>query len=771
MTKPLKLSEMKHQTASLKFMDKKKAVFDASDPGCVSADTEFLTPIGWKRIDQYSGELVAQFHPESREIDFVKPMQYIKKPCSTMIAIAPVRGTSQRLSPEHRVLFYRRDGSYGVKSAEEFMTDLHAQGPYSHNAKFCSTFKVITKTEIPMNEWNIRVMVAVIADGHFQTESTSRCVIRLKKERKIQRLQELLIKAQIKFDFRKCGGADPAYRVFTFVAPTHHKEFDTYWWKASQQQLEIIANEICYWDSSEDQRQSSGTRFSSLNERSADFAQYAFAAAKRPASLSFAVRNRRDEDRGVSIEYNVHAQDEDKFIGPGRANSVFVTANPEGFKYCFEVPTSFLLLRHNGYIFATGNTGKTYVEIKDFARQHKKDGKAMLVVCPKSLMHAAWANDIKKFAPHLKVSLADAKNRDAALAATADVYVINVDGVKDLLRFKPAFWKKFGRLVVDESTSFKHHTSQRSKALGKLSKHFEYRRCMSGTPSSNGICDLWHQYFILDGGKALGPSFFGFRNAVCTPTQNGPAAAHIKWTDKPGIEIMVAELVKHMTIRHKFEDCVDIPENHKYALPVQLTARHLASYNELKDTSMAIFKDSQVTAINAAVLATKLLQAASGAVYNDDGAYTSIATDRYELVLDLVEERQHSIVFYHWEHQLEELVKIAKLRKLRFSVWNPDHPEIADEFQEGKYQVLFAHPQSAGHGLTLTRGTATIWASPTYNLEHYLQGLKRVHRIGQTEKTETIVIVAEDTVDEKVWTALQAKSVNMTALLTELEAA
>jgi SNF2 family DNA or RNA helicase len=90
------------------------------------------------------------------------------------------------------------------------------------------------------------------------------------------------------------------------------------------------------------------------------------------------------------------------------------------------------------------------------------------------------------------------------------------------------------------------------------------------------------------------------------------------------------------------------------------------------------------------------------------------------------------------------------------------------EYQEGKYQVLFAHPQSAGHGLTLTRGTATIWASPTYNLEHFLQGLKRVHRIGQTEKTETIVVVAEGTLDEVVWDALQNKSVKMTELLEGL---
>ena len=419
-------------------------------------------------------------------------------------------------------------------------------------------------------------------------------------------------------------------------------------------------------------------------------------------------------------------------------------------------------------------TGKTYVEIMDFVRQHKKDKKAALVVCPKSLMRAAWANDIKKFAPHLTVSLCYATKRRESLEAKADVYIINVDGVKELAKLTAKkFWAKFGRIIIDESTSLKHHTSQRSNAAGKIIKHFEYRRCMSGTPSSNGICDLWHQYRLLDDGKRLGPSFFGFRNACCTPTQNGPLAQHLKWEDKPGIEIMVAELVKDITIRHKFEDCVDIPENHRYALPVTLSRRHMDVYNDLQETSLAVLRETTVTAVNAAVLATKLLQAASGAVYNDAGGYSTLSTERYELALDLVEERTHSIVFYLWEHQLEELIKEAKKRQNKkqlgeFAVWNPDHPEIADEFQEGQYQVLFAHPQSAGHGLTLTRGTATIWASPTYNLEHFLQGLKRVHRIGQVSKTETIVLVAEGTVDEKVWAALQTKNIKLTALLNEL---
>lgn len=415
-------------------------------------------------------------------------------------------------------------------------------------------------------------------------------------------------------------------------------------------------------------------------------------------------------------------------------------------------------------------TGKTFVELLDFAQRHKKDGKAMLVLCPKSIMRAAWHNDVQKFTPHLKTSLAYAKNRSDALSVDADIYILNIDGVKDLLKYKPAFWKKFSTIVIDEATSVKHAASGRSKATAKIIKNFEYRRLMTGTPTSNGICDIWHLALLADGGKRLGKSFFGFRAACCTPKQVGPAANMVQWVDRPGIENSVAALLADITIRHKFEDCVDIPENHMYAVTTQLTAKHRKLYNELEAESLLFAGKTIITAINGAVLATKLLQTASGAVYNDAGSYSPIASERYELVLDLVEAREHSVVFYQWEHQLEELLKEARARKVSHVVWDSNHSEIEAAFQKGQYQVLFAHPQSAGHGLTLTRGTATIWASPTYNLEHFQQGLKRIHRIGQRKKTETIVVIAEDTLDERVWASVQGKRIKMNELFEALAA-
>lgn len=434
-------------------------------------------------------------------------------------------------------------------------------------------------------------------------------------------------------------------------------------------------------------------------------------------------------------------------------------------------------LKASPIIFDTSDpgTGKTRSEVEDFAIRRRAGGKCMLVLATKSLLDPAWAADFAKFAPDMKVSLAYAANRQKAFDEPADVYVTNHDAVKWLAAKPAGFFKKFDTLVIDESTAFKHNTSLRSKAAAKIVKYFAYRRLLTGTPNSNGVCDLWHQVFLLDDGARLGRSFFQFRSAACVPEQVGPMPNMIKWVDRPGIEATLATLLRDITIRHRFEDCVDIPENHRYAKTFKLTKPHMAKYNEMLNNQMLFLKKSTVTAVNGAVVAGKLLQIAAGAVYNDAGGYSLVASERYEMVMDLVEERAHSIVFFQWKHQRDELIQEATYRKLAYAVYDGatsdgDRGRIIRDYQAGKYQVLFAHPQSAGHGLTLVKGTATIWASPTHNLEHYLQGLKRIHRIGQTEKTETIVIVGEGTIDEHVWASLQAKDVKMVDLLEGLMA-
>ena len=417
-------------------------------------------------------------------------------------------------------------------------------------------------------------------------------------------------------------------------------------------------------------------------------------------------------------------------------------------------------------------TGKTFVRIIGFAKRRKAGGGCLLVLAPRSLLRSVWVNDIAKFAPNLRVSVADANNREAAFAEDADVYITNVDAVKWLAERKPAFFARFSELVVDESTAYKHHTSQRSKAAAKIAKHFKYRCCMTGTPNGNTITDIWHQVQILDEGKRLGFSFYKFRDAVCQPTQVGRSAQAIRWNDKEGAEEAVFGLLSDIVVRHKFEDCVDIPANHTYSLDYELSPKQMRAYFEMEQTQMLTLKGKlpSVLAINAAAVATKLLQISSGAVYDGTGKYSVVDTVRYEMILDLIEQRKHSLCFFFWKHQRDALVAEATKRKVKFAVIDGSTSDRAREeivygYQSGAYQVLFAHPKSAAHGLTLTKGTATIWPCPTYDLEVFKQGSKRQHRMGQTQKTETIVIVAKGTIEEKVYELMLGKDARMTNLL------
>lgn len=415
-------------------------------------------------------------------------------------------------------------------------------------------------------------------------------------------------------------------------------------------------------------------------------------------------------------------------------------------------------------------TGKTLVEIMLFLKRRKK-GECLLVIAPKSLLEPAWENDIGKFAPDLVVSVAHASNREAAFEVDADVYVTNTDAVVWLSKKPKGFFARFNHIVVDEGTTFKHHTSARSRALNKIKVHFEYRSLLTGTPNSNSITDVWNQVNFLDDGKRLGHSFFAFRAAVCTPKQVGSRKEMVQWQDKDGAEESVFALLADITVRHKFEDCIDIPENAMFTVPYKLAPKQMRAYQEMALTQMAAMgKMKVVTAINAASVTTKLLQIASGAVYEHTGKYHAVDMGRYELVLDLAEERAHSLVFYLWQHQRDYLVEHAKKRGLRFCVYDSNatdkvRADMIRDYQNGMYQVMFAHPQSAAHGLTLTRGTATIWPSPTYNLEHFVQGNKRTYRNGQKNKTETIVIIAPGTLEEKVMEKLQGKNVRMLNLL------
>ena len=440
---------------------------------------------------------------------------------------------------------------------------------------------------------------------------------------------------------------------------------------------------------------------------------------------------------------------------------------------------AFASTRERVYDASDPGTGKTRSTIEIYAARRLQGAGCLLVLAPKSLLKSAWANDFLQFAPQLVTSVAYASNREKAFEANADVYITNIDATTWLAKQKPAFFAKFkdGMLVLDEADAYKHHTSARSKALNKIKGYFRYRQALSGTPDTNSITDLWHQYFILDDGQRLGKSFYGFRNNACEAKQSGPLASMVKWTDKPGIEAVVGHLIKDITIRHKLEDCVSIPENFLSAFPYELAPAQQKAYQEMAESAIAMMLTGElVEAINGAAVRTKLLQIAAGAVYDGYGGYHVLDTGRYELTADLVAQRRHCVVFFLWKHQRDLLIDEFQRRGITYVVVDGDSTDAQREeavahFQAGFYRVFLAHPKSAAHGLTLVKGTSTIWPSPTDNLGFWIQGNRRVYRAGQTQKTETVVVVAPNTIEERVSTALQTKDVRQLSLLHLLEGA
>jgi SNF2 family DNA or RNA helicase len=423
-------------------------------------------------------------------------------------------------------------------------------------------------------------------------------------------------------------------------------------------------------------------------------------------------------------------------------------------------------------------TGKTRAHLEAFFRRRDAGGGKALVLAPKSILQPAWGDDIDRFFPGRTYMVATAQNRAKAFKFDTDVYITNHDAVK----WVEKNWRQlapmgFDTLIIDESTAFKNPstTVQRCKALRKIAPHFEHRELMTGTPNPNSVLDVWAQAYILDQGERLGSSFYKYRNAVCQPEQVGPRPEHLKWVDKPGAEIAVFELLEDISIRHKFEDCNDIPPNVTRPIYFELPAAARKAYNEMLEWALTEVQGNIVQAIHAASLNQKLLQIASGAIYSGDD-YSIVDETRAELIMDLIEERKQCVVGILWRHQREQLMAAAEKRGFSAAfidgtVAGSKRTEAVSRFQAGDLRVLFCHPASAGHGLTLTRGTTTIWASPTYNSEWYKQLFHRIYRTGQTQKTETIHVVARDTIDEQVYDKLGGKLDQMSLLLSLMQEA
>jgi SNF2 family DNA or RNA helicase len=446
--------------------------------------------------------------------------------------------------------------------------------------------------------------------------------------------------------------------------------------------------------------------------------------------------------------------------------------------FAHQVETAeFIIPKPHTFCTSTPGTGKT----RSLLEVHDRTPGKTLVVCPKTIMDAAWATDIKRFYPHVKYEVFNRKYQSQPyyynrLFDENEIVIINHDAVKDVLDRVKSLPElhNYSRLVYDEFTAIKNRTAIRSKASNKLAQYFENKTLLSGSPTPKNLLDIWYPSYVLDGGQRLGTSFYHFRNAICQPVAKRYGQAYTEWEVLPGAEEEVAYLLRDITIRHELEEVLDMPERIYRPMTLPMPDALRKQYQVMKQQALLELEGGDVSAVNAAVLSNKLLQICSGSVYDSTGEAIKLHLDKYELIRDLVAERDHSLVFIGWNHQVDALSDLYKKAGITFEVINGSVPQakrgqIVEDFQQGKYQTLILHPAAAAHGLTLTRSTTTIWASPTWNLEHFIQSNHRDYRAGQNKRSEVIMLEYADTIERRVYDNLQKKTDVQTRLLEILK--
>lgn len=313
--------------------------------GCVDAETEYLTPFGWQPIAAYKSGVVAQFNEQTGRAEFVTPSAFVKRPCKELWHFKTKYGIDQMLSDGHRV-YYKAKQNWFIRSAGE-IAEAHNHSSFGWRGKFATTFKAIPAKGLPFTDAELRALVMCAADGSYPgLGENKRCVVSVAKQRKVDRARELLTAAEIMWTEPK---APTGFTRFHFTAPIYLKAFRPFMWEATEAQLAVIAEEVLLWDGNKER----GEFYTNLKE-SADFVQYAFTSCGFRSRVLINVR----EDGSTEYAVNLCSKTLVGIAGTPKT-PIERVASPDGFKYCFEVPTGLLVFRRNGNIFITGNTGKT----------------------------------------------------------------------------------------------------------------------------------------------------------------------------------------------------------------------------------------------------------------------------------------------------------------------------------------------------------------------------------------------------------------------------
>ena len=391
-----------------------------------------------------------------------------------------------------------------------------------------------------------------------------------------------------------------------------------------------------------------------------------------------------------------------------------------------------------------------------------------LVIAPLRVANSTWPDEIKKW-DHLKhlnysVVIGSEKERLDALGKPAHIYLINRENVDWLITKSGISWK-FDMVVIDELSSFKSYQAKRFKSLLKVRPKIKRIVGLTGTPSSNGLMDLWAEFRLLDMGERLGRYITYYRQNFFVPDKRNQQMI-FSYKPKDGAEKKIYSLISDIAISMKSKDFLKMPECVMNEVIVTLSDKEQKLYDSLKQDMVLSLEENEIDAINAAALSNKLLQMSNGAVYNDDKESMHIHDRKLDALEDLLEGANGKpvLVAYWFKHDLEKI-------KDRFDVREIKSAKDISDWNEGRIPVALIHPASAGHGLNLQAGGSTlIWFGLTWSLELYQQTNARLYRQGQDSTVVIHHILTKGTIDEDVMKALKAKEKIQDALIDSVKA-
>ena len=435
-----------------------------------------------------------------------------------------------------------------------------------------------------------------------------------------------------------------------------------------------------------------------------------------------------------------------------------------------EYATRFIEDNEESAVFLECGLGKSVITLTAIKNlMARGEVNRVLVVAPLRVGKTTWPEEINKW-EHLAgltyaVAIGNVAERLSALKAKADITIINRENVEWLID-KSGVAFDYDMLVIDELSSFKSFKAKRFKALLKVRPHITRVVGLTGTPSSNGLMDLWAEFRLLDLGERLGRYITRYRLAYFTPDKRN-AQVVFSYKPLPGAEERIYDKIDDITISMRAADYLKLPSLVMNTVVVEMGDKEKEIYDSLCDDMVVSLGDNEIDAVNAASLSNKLLQMANGAVYGDEHSVHQIHGEKLNALEDLIESANGKpvLVAYWFKHDLARIkAKFPFVREIKtdadIRAWN-----------RGEIEVGIIHPASAGHGLNLqTGGSTLIWFGLTWSLELYQQTNARLYRQGQKNTVVIHHIVTKGTIDERVLKALEKKEKTQNSLIDAVKA-